>query len=134
MELFAAERMCPQINRCCPNPHRGQHLHQGEFPICGAQLHPLKEHHKCVNDKRSWGKVATSIAQGQDDRFDHLVISGIDGSDHLADEYADSLRSALIIRRISTRNFWDVGHPNPISGEGLEGAIEQFGTLRLEPI
>jgi hypothetical protein len=70
--------------------------------------------------------VTTLVAQGQDGRFDHLVISGIDGIDHLADEYAESLRSALIIRRILTTNLWDVGHPNPISGEGWKTQLSNL--------
>ena len=70
------------------------------------------------------GQGDDSGCSGPDGRFDHLAISGIDSSDHRADESAESLRSALIIRRILTRNFWDVTHPNPISGEGLEDAIE----------
>ena len=65
-----------QVEHGRPDPHRGQHLDQGEPPVGEQELYPREEHHEGAHDQRERGEPAPGTAQPQDDlvRGGHVAV------------------------------------------------------------
>ena len=72
-----------QVEHGGPDPHRRQHLDQGEPPVREQQLHPREQHGNGTDGQRERSQPAPGPAQLQDPGFDGRHIAVPDGADQL---------------------------------------------------
>ena len=84
-ERLAVQHVSLQVQHGRPDPHRGQHLDQGEPPVAEQQLDPVEEHREGSDGQGKGSQPRPGAAQPQEHLVHDLPVAVPDGLDELLD-------------------------------------------------
>ena len=85
VERLAVQHVNLQVQHGRPDPHRGQHLDQGEPPVAEQQLDPVEEHREGSDGQGKGSQPRPGAAQPQEHLVHDLPVAVPDGLDELPD-------------------------------------------------